>query len=100
HTRFSRDWSSDVCSSDLKRIHARAAHGAVNVDEDRGGGGRRQQLDGRASRRRCDQKERGTEGNAAKDTQKRSMQAVHVSPGAKKIGRASCRERVVMAVVG
>src|SRR5436309_6364806 len=22
HTRFSRDWSSDVCSSDLHRLHA------------------------------------------------------------------------------
>src|SRR5690606_39441268 len=21
HTRFSRDWSSDVCSSDLRRVH-------------------------------------------------------------------------------
>src|SRR5690606_37786452 len=25
HTRFSRDWSSDVCSSDLARDHARCA---------------------------------------------------------------------------
>src|SRR5690606_39928369 len=31
HTRFSRDWSSDVCSSDLSLGHA----------EDRGGGGER-----------------------------------------------------------
>src|SRR5690606_41207508 len=30
HTRFSRDWSSDVCSSDLAEVHAAAeglAHG-------------------------------------------------------------------------
>src|SRR5690606_3218432 len=27
HTRFSRDWSSDVCSSDLKELVARALHG-------------------------------------------------------------------------
>src|SRR5690606_5581678 len=26
HTRFSRDWSSDVCSSDLDGLAARAAH--------------------------------------------------------------------------
>src|SRR5690606_39538717 len=25
HTRFSRDWSSDVCSSDLARLHPRHA---------------------------------------------------------------------------
>src|SRR5690606_40493690 len=31
HTRFSRDWSSDVCSSDLlhRRAADRAEHGAV-----------------------------------------------------------------------
>src|SRR5690606_37780016 len=32
HTRFSRDWSSDVCSSDLpdgKTVEAEAAHGTV-----------------------------------------------------------------------
>src|SRR5690606_39320265 len=27
HTRFSRDWSSDVCSSDLKHISARFIDG-------------------------------------------------------------------------
>src|SRR5690606_40208551 len=28
HTRCSRDWSSDVCSSDLKELIARAIHNA------------------------------------------------------------------------
>src|SRR5690606_2935403 len=28
HTRFSRDWSSDVCSSDLDLAGERRAHGA------------------------------------------------------------------------
>src|SRR5690606_20153175 len=37
HTRFSRDWSSDVCSSDLKLEHNRTAwddliHGHVEID--------------------------------------------------------------------
>src|SRR5690606_5680356 len=27
HTRFSRDWSSDVCSSDLVGVRARVRHG-------------------------------------------------------------------------
>src|SRR5690606_41195346 len=27
HTRFSRDWSSDVCSSDLDQRRGRAGHG-------------------------------------------------------------------------
>src|SRR5207302_7030545 len=31
HTRFSRDWSSDVCSSDLVRVDARERQ--VDVDE-------------------------------------------------------------------
>src|SRR6266511_6002126 len=29
HTRFSRDWSSDVCSSDLQRVLRRAAYVSV-----------------------------------------------------------------------
>src|SRR5690606_40678507 len=37
HTRFSRDWSSDVCSSDLRE---QVAHGAVARGEARGGGER------------------------------------------------------------
>src|SRR5690606_40920792 len=34
HTRFSRDWSSDVCSSDLNRAIRRVAleHGAEWID--------------------------------------------------------------------
>src|SRR5690606_13763810 len=36
HTRFSRDWSSDVCSSDLEtgdRVDQRGLAGAVRADE-------------------------------------------------------------------
>src|SRR3712207_7078530 len=32
HTRYWRDWSSDVCSSDLPRDRIRAAPGRVTVD--------------------------------------------------------------------
>src|SRR5690606_41029649 len=34
HTSFSRDWSSDVCSSDLT-LHKQAIAGANALDEDR-----------------------------------------------------------------
>src|SRR5690606_39759677 len=39
HTRFSRDWSSDVCSSDLaleaylRRAHAGAHHGETDISD-------------------------------------------------------------------
>src|SRR5436309_8517113 len=33
HTRFSRDWSSDVCSSDLARAHCRERLVARRVQE-------------------------------------------------------------------
>src|SRR5690606_39993345 len=33
HTRFSRDWSSDVCSSDLKRLRAREERATVQQVE-------------------------------------------------------------------
>src|SRR5690606_13812448 len=39
HTRFSRDWSSDVCSSDLTEINLvklRAAFGVVAPEEESG----------------------------------------------------------------
>src|SRR5690606_40546189 len=74
HTRFSRDWSSDVCSSDLQQVgmmkrapagrsggHLRR-HGGRKITEYRGGGG----------------VERGRGWWFR----------------AEKIGRASCRERV------
>src|SRR5690606_39900820 len=33
HTRFSRDWSSDVCSSDLVHLAGEYAHGRSAVPE-------------------------------------------------------------------
>src|SRR5690606_40810667 len=32
HTRFSRDWSSDVCSSDLRLTNERLRAGGLRVD--------------------------------------------------------------------
>src|SRR5690606_39451568 len=31
HTRFSRDWSSDVCSSDLSRVMLLIAAGGISI---------------------------------------------------------------------
>src|SRR3712207_7327780 len=74
HTRYWRDWSSDVCSSDLKRLapddaqgdpdHARpfcvvdgaqpgaVAEGAAAQGPDEVGGGARKSLDRRSEERR------------------------------------------------
>src|SRR5690606_20067854 len=38
HTRFSRDWSSDVCSSDLARPHREAGGSGLPARERKGGG--------------------------------------------------------------
>src|SRR5690606_39590610 len=32
HTRFSREWSSDVCSSDLRRVHVEYHQAAVATE--------------------------------------------------------------------
>src|SRR5208282_63879 len=38
HTRCYRDWSSDVCSSDLPPIHSWAAYFVYEIDKARNGG--------------------------------------------------------------
>src|SRR5690606_40092233 len=44
HTRFSRDWSSDVCSSDLSHeLRGRALHGALRAKREGPGVARRRQ---------------------------------------------------------
>src|SRR5690606_23747221 len=49
HTRFSRDWSSDVCSSDLEDVRiVRAVIAAGGGEEQRGG--QREGLRGRGAR--------------------------------------------------
>src|SRR5205809_3622738 len=76
HTRCSRDWSSDVCSSDLARrpaAPARLHHPAA-----------RQHYEGARGQR-----------GAERRGQRRSAggPAGHREPPAREIGRASCRER-------
>src|SRR5690606_40704687 len=94
HTRFSRDWSSDVCSSDLKTRSGRGAGSSTTRLPDgstvstSGGGGISTSYDlsfvasweldlwGRLRR--------------SLESSQASMQA----SSADQIGRASCRERV------
>src|SRR5439155_14413800 len=71
HTRWPRDWSSDVCSSDLFQ-HLVASR--LERDSNRARGG---WLRGVGSSRR----------------------SRRVAPAAREIGRASCRERVEIALV-
>src|SRR5690606_40004718 len=75
HTRFSRDWSSDVCSSDL--VGVEAARQRVRGDGDQALG----QLDHR---------------RVGKAAQYHMLEGVELllDPLIDEIGRASCRERV------
>src|SRR3712207_8742613 len=80
HTRYWRDWSSDVCSSDL--VGARALRG----------GGHRRRTHGR--------------GGGLLEQLRRHVVRVHpeflrhvAGDGKQQIGRASCRERVKISVV-
>src|SRR5690606_40556387 len=81
HTRFSRDWSSDVCSSDLGRWIAFIADAQLRPDS-------------------VVQAERDSLAklpyNAERDEAPRNDVDIYVIPvngGEPQIGRASCRER-------
>src|SRR5690606_40737689 len=90
HTRFSRDWSSDVCSSDLLAGQEVAVDARRDFGE-QGGEGRK-----RGTSRRpklgiaCDQRERCREKAVERRLRKSSEE----------IGRASRRERVEVSVGG
>src|SRR5690606_40841467 len=93
HTRFSRDWSSDVCSSDLAdrlEVGDDPVHGehAVGGDEPEAGVGRRLELPLEVGHVVVGVAEalRLAEADAVDD--------------AGEIGRASCRERVWIWVGG
>src|SRR5690606_40553872 len=85
HTRFSRDWSSDVCSSDLEleqtgKIPRGWIAGAYNVEEWRVKGGNWVKL-----------RDVSLSYNLGSIKQLKDLTI--------KIGRASCRERVEISVV-
>src|SRR5690606_41066924 len=80
YTRFSRDWSSDVCSSDLVAGGVRAEPVGLRLDRARAVAGARL-VEGHAR-----------DGEACEDV-------IAVDADAGEIGRASCRERVWVSVV-
>src|SRR5690606_40364083 len=85
HTRFSRDWSSDVCSSDLVTVGVDGATASGGVFAARATAGAVVSVDVLAVLAAA-----LASGVAAQD-------AVAVAPvGFDEIGRASCRERVEM----
>src|SRR5690606_40653548 len=98
HTRFSRDWSSDVCSSDLEFVGAVAGHGALWLNALRMSSGRRMiaaEPDARQTRAVPDWQRELAE--AVRDPLE-LLSLLDLSPA--EIGRASCRERVQMCGVG
>src|SRR5207249_8733091 len=89
HTRSKRDWSSDVCSSDLGQGRA-----------ERSGCGRSDQREGLITVGFGDEGEAGGEGEGeGKDDREECghRQRAAGSCGCQEIGRASCRERVEIA---
>src|SRR5207253_4811487 len=88
HTRWPRDWSSDVCSSDLVAVRRRIPLGRHRLDER----GRHLQL------LRLDADGRG---GLLRDVELRQrLQLIVVAQQEKhEIGRASCRERGELWVV-
>src|SRR5207247_8352885 len=85
HTRSTRDWSSDVCSSDLVPLHGarqqatRSAEAGARGGARRGGGGREALAETATDRRR--------------QIVRRTDDIAGAGHGAAEIGRASCRER-------
>src|SRR5690606_40931495 len=98
HTRFSRDWSSDVCSSDLQR-----GEGGSSRDVSTPASGNPQAQIPLWLGRNAAANGGGSSGGAAflnaGSSQQRSAGAADAqSSGSIKIGRASCRERGWIAV--
>src|SRR5207249_8929064 len=99
HTRSKRDWSSDVCSSDLARrgVRARVAI-RVNPSEEAQGGA--MLMGGRPSPFGVD--EESLEAVLDRFLSEPSLEfaGIHLFTGTQiQIGRASCRERVEISVV-
>src|SRR5436305_2049616 len=95
HTRCGRDWSSDVCSSDLKRAECRAAQDRGQAMADVSGRGPYAADRAGHDRGLCLLLEIvGDLGDAVdRHRQRHELDAVE-------IGRASCRERVEISVGG
>src|SRR5690606_40161609 len=99
HTRFSRDWSSDVCSSDLFKVRARAArfHDVVKLV-------RLARVFALLSRQEIHlasawRKRSGVLTTDTKQHQFGDVAEVEANAAPIQIGRASCRERMYRSVV-
>src|SRR3546814_1106946 len=93
------DWSSDVCSSDLQSdavAHHRTTSPRTIVDAGRNCQATRVGIRHDRSSRRWPLWER-IDGKATSQNGRPGM-AAHPDPGARQIGRASCRERVCQYV--
>src|SRR5690606_41052740 len=86
HTRFSRDWSSDVCSSDLNH------HPPATVAGPGGTARRAAPAPGKTPSASARTTTSPGETDSLRRTPRRSREPAE-------IGRASCRERVEIAVV-
>src|SRR5690606_40709372 len=98
HTRFSRDWSSDVCSSDLAKAnvfaHAQVREqGVVLKHHGNAALGRRQVRDIFATNPHA-------AGGGAFQPRNDAQRGGFTAARGAKIGRASCRERGEVAVGG
>src|SRR5690606_40898735 len=93
HTRFSRDWSSDVCSSDLRGVRASQDSSKPEYKQ------RVQVLDGLCRDDWLRHITKGYDALSAASAKKFGQTAL-AGELEGQIGRASCRERGVSAVVG
>src|SRR5690606_40119827 len=90
HTRFSRDWSSDVCSSDLEELRLVATEDRLEA-ELRNGDGPRLVVE----------LEQLAAAHPLRERPTALLMQAQVAAGrpAEEIGRASCRDRVWVSVV-
>src|SRR5690606_39669222 len=94
HTRFSRDWSSDVCSSDLRAKRQISRGGGFILK----GGGWYSDLYSSTSKSDSKSDASSTSSVSAPTESKASSDSSATAkpvPAKPKIGRASCRERTM-----
>src|SRR5699024_11827295 len=88
HTISKRDWSSDVCSSDLKELHGKRIHKRKKPCRRKGLHGSKTFKEKKFCR------EKGLHGKRIHKRKKLCRRkGLHGSKTPKEIGRASCRER-------
>src|SRR5690606_41196928 len=99
HTRFSRDWSSDVCSSDLRWVHPDIG---MKIAKGWSGHSRIANIEKDESRFLGEDEWLWTYCKELEEKQHHDLYIFghrHLPLELEEIGRASCRERVEMALV-